>query len=204
MNPLAGAQFLLSAARLDQLPPPDRPEAAFAGRSNAGKSSALNALCSHGGLARVSRTPGRTQLLNFFEITPGGIAARLVDLPGYGYAQVGREQRRDWGPVIGGYVEHRSCLRGLVLVSDVRHALTDFDRQLLAWAFSLGRPVHVLLTKADKLGRGAAGAHLAAVRKELPKLHAMATAQLFSATAGAGVDEARELVAGWLTAPGSP
>ncbi|HUS25334.1 MAG TPA: ribosome biogenesis GTP-binding protein YihA/YsxC [Candidatus Binatia bacterium] len=191
----SAACFLVSAAELSQLPADGMPEVAFSGRSNAGKSSALNALCAQRQLARVSRTPGRTQLLNFFDL-PGG---RLVDLPGYGYAEVAREQQRDWGRVLTGYIEHRPMLRGIVLVSDIRHALVDFDRQLLAWTARVGRPMHVLLTKADKLSRSQAMARLKEVERALPNLHPGAKAQLFSATAGTGVEEARKAVLDWLT-----
>jgi GTP-binding protein len=195
MDPaFATARFLTSAARLDQLPAPDRPEVAFAGRSNAGKSSALNRICAQRGLARVSATPGRTQLLNFFELPAG----RLVDLPGYGYAKAPPGARRDWGALVTGYVETREALRGLVLVMDARHPLTDFDRQLLAWAASLELPCHILLTKSDKLKSAAARSTLAAVGRELAGLHAGASVQLFSSTTGAGVDEARAALLRWL------
>jgi GTP-binding protein len=194
LNPFASIRFLMSAAHLEQLPEPDRPEVAFAGRSNAGKSSALNRLCSQKQLARVSNTPGRTQLLNFFELPTG----RLVDLPGYGYADVPTAVRRDWGALVTGYVEMRQNLRGLVLVMDARHPLTDFDRQMLAWAFTQQLACHVLVTKADKLKFGAQKKTLADVKRALPSLHAMATAQLFSAETGLGVEEARMVVQSWL------
>jgi GTP-binding protein len=194
MNPFAAARFLTSCADLAHLPPADRAELAFAGRSNAGKSSALNALCAHGGLARVSKTPGRTQLLNFFEL-PGG---RLVDLPGYGFAQVPHRVRDDWGALVGGYVESRRALRGIVLVMDARHPLTPFDRQMLDWARAQGLPCHVLLSKADKLASGAARRTLREVQTELPALGAGFTAQLFSAKTGLGVEEARGFLKGWL------
>jgi GTP-binding protein len=193
VNPFAGARFLLSAAQLAQLPAPDRPEIAFAGRSNAGKSSALNALCG-APLARVSKTPGRTQLLNFFELPQ----ARLVDLPGYGYADVPQRVRAGWGALVGGYVERRDGLRGLVLVMDARRPLTDFDRQLLGWLRAQYRPCHVLLTKSDKLAGGAARRTLAEVQRALPALADRSTVQLFSAKSGLGVAEARHVVAAWL------
>ncbi len=188
LYPLARARFLMSVAHLEQLPPPDRPELALAGRSNAGKSSALNALCGQGKLARVSNTPGRTQLLNFFELPAG----RLVDLPGYGFAKAPRSVRDDWGVLIDGYLASRECLRGLVVVMDSRHPLKDFDRMLLDWAATARVPCHLLLTKADKLTSGAARKTLREVERELPLLHAQATAQLFSAHDGTGVDSARE------------
>lgn len=187
-NPFARARFLTSAAQLSQLPPPDRPELAFAGRSNAGKSSALNALCGRKQLARVSRTPGRTQLLNFFELAEG----RIVDLPGYGFARAPKDLREGWGELIEGYLASRECLRGLALVMDARRPLTDFDRMMLAWAQAQGLPCHLLLTKADKLASGAQRKVLREVQHELPALHSRAAAQLFSANDGTGVESARE------------
>lgn len=194
LNPFASTRFLLSAAALDGLPPADRPEVAFAGRSNAGKSSALNRLCGQKQLARVSKTPGRTQLLNFFEV-PGG---RLVDLPGYGFAQVPGSVRRDWGALVTGYIESRVNLRGLVLVMDARHPLTDFDRQMLAWAAAQQLPCHVLLTKADKLKFSAQKRTFTDVAGTMPVLHDDASVQLFSSETGAGVEDARRIVLGWL------
>lgn len=198
LNPFASARFLMSGASLDQLPPEDRPEIAFAGRSNAGKSSALNRLCAQKQLARVSKTPGRTQLLNFFEVADG----RLVDLPGYGFAQVPEAVRRDWGRLVTGYIEVRRSLRGIVLVMDARHPLSDFDRQMLGWAAAQRLPCHVLLTKSDKLASGAAKRTLAEVERALPILHADATVQLFSSETGAGVDAARERLAAMLRQSG--
>ena len=194
MNPFAAARFLMSCADLAQLPPGDRAEAAFAGRSNAGKSSALNAICAHGGLARVSKTPGRTQLLNFFELAGG----RLVDLPGYGFAQVPHRVRDGWGALIGGYIETRRCLRGVVLIMDARHPLTPFDRQMLAWTGAQDLPCHILMSKSDKLASGASRKTLREVQAELPALGSGFTAQLFSAKTGAGVEEARSVLNAWL------
>lgn len=195
-NPLGDARFLLSVAQLQQLPAPDLPEVAFAGRSNAGKSSALNVLCSHKGLARVSKTPGRTQLLNFFELPD----ARLVDLPGYGFADVPLEVKRTWGPLINGYLRGRECLRGIVLIMDIRHPLTPFDRQMLSWAQDGDRAVHILLTKCDKLTPSAARRALAEVQKQLAAQAGAPTVQLFSAHNKQGADEARAKVKGWLGA----
>lgn len=196
-NPFARARFLTSAAQLEQLPPPDRPELAFAGRSNAGKSSALNALCGRRQLARVSRTPGRTQLLNFFELEgeapPQG---RIVDLPGYGFARVPKDLREGWGGLIEGYLARRRCLRGVALVMDARHPLTDFDRAMLDWSAAQGLPCHVLLTKADKLAAGAARRTLREVQQAL---RGAASAQLFSAHDGTGVEDARARLAAWLS-----
>jgi GTP-binding protein len=194
-NAFAGASFLLSAAKAAQLPRDEQPEAAFVGRSNSGKSSALNAVCQQRQLARVSRTPGRTQLINLFGVPAGG---RLVDLPGYGFAQVPEAVRRDWGALVGGYVENRSNLRGLVVLMDIRHPLTDLDRQMLAWCAARGLPGHVLLTKADKLGYGAAKTTLLKVRTELKNIDAQLTVQTFSALKLEGVEELRGVLSAWL------
>jgi GTP-binding protein len=194
-NPFITAEFLTSAARLNQAPADAGREAAFAGRSNAGKSSALNAITGHKGLARTSKTPGRTQLINFFALSA---EARLVDLPGYGYAKVPPEVKAQWQRHLTAYLEHREALVGLVLLMDVRHPLTDFDREMLGWCRHADLPVHVLLTKADKLKRGAAQNILLSVRRELAALHPQASAQLFSALDGTGLEEARALLAAWL------
>lgn len=191
-NPFSNAAFLLSCAKLVQLPDDALPEVAFVGRSNAGKSSALNVLCAHRGLARVSKTPGRTQLINMFGLNNG--SARLVDLPGYGYAKVPGQVRQDWGKLIGEYLAVRENLRLLVVMMDVRHPLTPLDVQMLDWAKARGLPCHVLLTKADKLSRGAAAAALLGVGKALTAYGEGYTAQLFSATTPSGVDGARAAV----------
>lgn len=182
----------MSCAHLEQLPEPDVPEIAFAGRSNAGKSSALNAITDQKLLARVSNTPGRTQLLNYFEIAGLG---RLVDLPGYGYAKVPGAIRRDWGKLVTDYIEFRQNLSGIVVIMDIRHPLTDYDRQLIGWAAEKQIGVHCLLTKCDKLGFGAAKTTLVDVRRALGP---MATAQLFSSVDKTGVDEAREKFLFWM------
>ena len=198
-NPLAQARFLLSAARFAQLPGDGLPEVAFVGRSNAGKSSALNVICQQKQLARVSKTPGRTQLINLFDVPLGGnVAGRLVDLPGYGFAQVPLEVRRNLGKLVGGYVEQRANLRGLVVVMDIRHPLTDLDRQMLGWCTGRGLAGHVLLTKADKLGHGAMKSTLLKVRAELAKMDPELSVQAFSAQTPAGVDEARAVLFAWL------
>ena len=186
-------RFLTSAAALGGLPADVGREVAFAGRSNAGKSSALNAITGVNGLARVSKTPGRTRLLNVFSLTE---AMRLVDLPGYGYAKVPEAERLKWGEMVGSYLGDRESLAGLMLVMDIRHPLTDFDQQMLGFAGDLQLPVHVLLSKADKLKRGAAAKSLADTRKGL---RGWGTAQLFSAHSGEGVDEAQKLLADWLS-----
>jgi len=185
-------RFLTSAASLVGLPADVGREVAFAGRSNAGKSSALNAVTGVAGLARVSKTPGRTRLLNLFEVGPG---MRLMDLPGYGYAKVSEAERLQWGALVEGYLGSRESLAGLISVMDIRHPLTDFDRQLLGFAGELRLPVHVLLSKADKLGRGAAASSLAQVKRDLL---GWGTAQLFSAHSGQGVDDAQRQLVKWL------
>lgn len=179
------ASFLKSAAKASQLPPDAGLEVAFAGRSNAGKSSAINALCGQKALARTSKTPGRTQLINVFDLPEG---RRLIDLPGYGFAKVPESVRRQWGRMIEEYLNQRQSLAGLVLIMDVRHPLTDHDRQMLAWCTHRRLPVHCLLTKADKLKRGAAASTLLALRRQLPALHAGAGVQLFSSLKHSGVE----------------
>ena len=156
------AQFLTSAAKLHQCPPDEGWEVAFAGRSNAGKSSAINSLTNNQKLAKTSKTPGRTQLINFFELSP---AQRLVDLPGYGFAKVPVAVKKEWTRQLENYLAKRQCLRGMILLMDVRHPLQPFDEQMLNWALAAHMPVHILLTKADKLKKGPANNSLLAVRK---------------------------------------
>ena len=186
LNPFLQARFLMSGAKPEQLPRDEVPEVAFAGRSNAGKSSALNTLCNQKNLARVSKTPGRTQLVNLFDVPGHG---RLVDLPGYGFADVPLAVKQDWGRLVGGFVENRLNLRLLVVVMDIRHPLTDLDFQMLGWAEGRQLPAHVLLTKADKLGFGASKNTLLKVRRELA---GGTTAQLFSSSEKKGVEEVLE------------
>ena len=193
---LERAQYLLSAHNTRQLPDDVGAEVAFAGRSNAGKSSALNALTRQNSLARVSKTPGRTQQLVFFEVSP---EAKLVDLPGYGYAKVPLDLQAHWQAFIDQYFRTREALRGLVVVMDIRHPLKDYDRQMLAYAVQRGLPAHALLTKADKLGRGQQGIALQKVRKELHSSFGdTVSVQTFSGPARQGVDEARGIIGGWL------
>ncbi len=187
------ARFLSSAAQGTQLPPDHGHEVAFAGRSNCGKSSAINALCQQRRLARTSKTPGRTQTINFFGISEN---TRLVDLPGYGYAKVGASQRRRWQGLIETYLTARRSLQGLVLVMDIRHPLTDYDRQMLDWCGHRRLAVHILLTKADKLKRGPALNTLLNVRRELDD--SVVSAQLFSALDKTGLDEAYAVLDHWL------
>lgn len=189
------AEFHISVAKPDQLPPAVGPEIAFAGRSNAGKSSAINTLVGHKRLAFVSKTPGRTQLINFFRLNNG---AFLVDLPGYGYAAVPEEVRRSWGRLIERYLGERDALVGLVLIADSRRGLTDLDRQLLGWFAPSGKPVHVLLTKSDKLSKREAADVLRAVRGELETLGLKSSAQMFSSLKATGVDEAGATLSAWF------
>jgi GTP-binding protein len=202
-NPLASARFALAAHNARQLPPDRGREVAFAGRSNAGKSSALNTLAHQAGLARTSKTPGRTQQLVYFNVAPD---RHLVDLPGYGYAKVPEDLRAHWQAFINEYFRTREALAGLVVVMDSRHPLREYDRDMIAFATGRSLPAHCLLTKADKLGRGEQARTLAAVRKDLAESYGDTVGvQLFSSTSGLGVDEARRVVGNWLVAvPGEP
>ncbi|NJD05395.1 MAG: YihA family ribosome biogenesis GTP-binding protein [Methylococcaceae bacterium] len=197
MNPLYHrARYLTSAPHLRAAPPDSGYEVAFAGRSNAGKSSAINAITRQKSLARTSKTPGRTQLLNFFELDT---ERRLVDLPGYGYAKVPEAVQRQWGEAMAEYVERRHSLQGLFLLMDIRHPLTDFDWQMLAWCHHRRMPAHIALTKADKLSHGAAKATLLKVRSQTAQANGPeVSVQLFSALAGLGIDEAHRLLDRWL------
>jgi GTP-binding protein len=192
------AEFLTSANTPSQFVPDRGAEVAFAGRSNAGKSSAINAILGRRGLARTSKTPGRTQLVNFFAVGEG---VRVTDLPGYGYARVPDEVRAHWGKLMDSYFRQRQSLSGLFIVMDVRRPLTDFDQGMLGWAAESGCPVHILLTKADKLSRGAGSAALHSVRRTLGE---GATVQLFSALKGTGVEEARKTLDAFLAASDEP
>lgn len=198
-NPLHSARFVLSTPEPRALPADRGTEIAFAGRSNAGKSSALNALVGTHGLARTSRTPGRTQHLVVFALP--GDERRLIDLPGYGYAKVPDAVRLQWRGALEHYLQHRQSLRALALVMDIRHPLTPFDHQMLAFCAAHALPCHVLLTKADKLGRGQIAQTLLRVQRELAALEGNFTAQAFSAPAGTGVEQARTTLAHWLAAP---
>ncbi|MCC5860484.1 MAG: YihA family ribosome biogenesis GTP-binding protein [Gammaproteobacteria bacterium] len=200
MSAYPAASFLKSAHSPGQFVPDEGMEVAFAGRSNAGKSSALNAIVGRRQFARVSRTPGRTQLVNFFALddaVTGG--RRLVDLPGYGFARVPEAMQRHWRRLMEGYFTDRRALTGLMLVVDSRRGLMDYDRQMLAWAAGARCPVHVLLTKADKLSRGVAARTLAEVRRELEP--SAGSVQLFSALARQGVEEARQALEALMPAP---
>ena len=191
-NPLRGAAFVLAAHRLDQLPADTGAELAFAGRSNAGQSSAINALVGHAALARTSKTPGRTPQLVVFTLPDGH---RLVDLPGYGYAKVPPALRQHWKQEIDAYLRMRQALRGLVLIGDIRHAPAAFDQQMLAFCAAIELPCLVLLSKADKLSRAQVRTRQREVEGEIAKDGARAQMIPFSATVGTGVQEARVAVA---------
>jgi len=197
-NPLRGARFVLAAHEPRQLPQDTGAEIAFAGVSNAGKSSALNALVGHAALARTSKTPGRTQQIVVFELPNG---ARLIDLPGYGYAKVPASMREHWRHAIDGYLRNRKSLRGLVLIADLRQALKEYDAQMLRFCAAIALPCVVLLSKADKLSRAQALARQREVQKQIAKIRSSAGTILFSATILAGVEEARTEVAELLGMP---
>ncbi len=187
MNPIYHqAKFINSSPDLRDTPADHGKEVAFAGRSNAGKSSAINTLTRQNGLARISKTPGRTQMLNFFEINP---EQRFVDLPGYGYAKVPVAVKKKWHELMEKYLTKRKSLCAIILVMDVRHPLTEFDWQMVEWCQHTGLPLHILLTKADKLTYGAAKNTLLQVQKELKETHIKMTIQLFSSLKKLGIDE---------------
>lgn len=185
-------------AKPSGLPAPAGAEVAFAGRSNAGKSSAINTLVGHTRLAFVSKTPGRTQLINYFRLNNG---AFLVDLPGYGYAEVPVAVRKAWTSLLERYLKTRESLVGLVLIMDSRHPLTELDWNMIQWFAPTGKPIHILLTKADKLTRNAQAQALALVRRELADYSGQISMQLFSSLHKTGVDEVEHIVAPWLGAP---
>jgi GTP-binding protein len=195
LSPIQHARFLLSAATVGDFPPEAGPELAFAGRSNVGKSSAINALAGRRRLAFSSKTPGRTQTINFFDL---GDAGRLADLPGYGYASVPQALRASWDALIGGYLTGRGTLAGVVVLMDARHPLTDNDRNFLEWLRPVAAPRLVLLSKADKLPRAERAKTLAATRAALDNAALTSTVQLFSSSSGEGVEEARDQLDRWL------
>ncbi len=192
------AQFLLSAPSVKQCPDDTGKEVAFAGRSNAGKSSAINTLTNNKKLARTSKTPGRTQLLNFFTLTDD---CRLVDLPGYGFAKVPKAMKQAWDRNLAGYLQERQSLQGLVMLMDIRHPLRQYDWQMIRWASESGMPVHLLLTKADKLKKGPAKSTLLQVERDLEDENLMEniTIQTFSSLKKEGINELKEKLQSWLT-----
>ena len=190
------AEFLTSASKLSQCPPDEGWEVAFAGRSNAGKSSAINSLTGNKKMAKTSKTPGRTQLINFFQLTE---SQRLVDLPGYGFAKVPLAVKREWTKQLENYLQKRQSLRGLILLMEVRRPMQPFDQQMLTRALEASMPVHILLTKADKLKKGPAGNILLKVRSELKPYRQLASVQLFSATKHTGHQDLIKVLDAWLT-----
>ena len=195
MSAFVQASFSASAAKPGDIPPEAGPELAFAGRANAGKSSAINALTGRKRLAFVSRTPGRTRTINFFDL---GACGRLADLPGYGYASAPRTLRAGWEPLVGGYLAGRSCLAGVVVLMDARRPLAAGDRHFLAWLAPVAAPRLILLSKSDKLPRAEGARALKHAREALARSGIAATVMLFSSRNRQGVDEARKLLGGWL------
>ncbi|HAT1820944.1 TPA: YihA family ribosome biogenesis GTP-binding protein [Legionella pneumophila] len=195
INLYSKAVFLKSAARVNQLPEDSGYEVAFAGRSNAGKSSALNCLTNNKNLARTSKTPGRTQLINLFSLDE---QRRLVDLPGYGYAKVAMEVKLEWQKNLAHYLEVRQCLRGLILLMDVRHPLKDLDQILVNWALHRELPVHILLTKSDKLSRSEVKNAVLKVRQYYELAEHLVSVQAFSSVKKDGVEELISVLDCWF------
>lgn len=194
-NPYRQAEFLLSVNKWSQLPSDDAIEVAFAGRSNAGKSSAINTISNIKSLCRTSKTPGRTQMINYFSIDPN---RHLVDLPGYGYAKVPLKIKQHWQNLLERYLIDRLALKGVMMIMDVRRPLTEYDCLMLQWCQKAQMPAHILLTKADKFKRGAAQNILLKVRRTLESDYPGTTVQLFSALKKTGVDDAREVLDQWF------
>lgn len=190
------ATFTISAPDIRRLPDDSGIEVAFAGRSNAGKSSALNTLTNQKSLARTSKTPGRTQLINVFEIAEN---KRLIDLPGYGYAKVPLEMKVKWQKALGEYLEKRECLKGLVILMDIRHPLKDLDKDLIQWAVDSELPILALLTKCDKLSQGQRSTEVLKVKKVLKELKADITVQAFSSLKRTGSEQATAVIQGWFS-----
>ncbi|WP_406732258.1 ribosome biogenesis GTP-binding protein YihA/YsxC [Vibrio scophthalmi] len=187
--------FITSAPDIRHLPEDEGIEIAFAGRSNAGKSSSLNRLTNQKSLAKTSKTPGRTQLINLFKVTEG---CHIVDLPGYGFAQVPLELKKKWQKSLGEYLQQRQCLKGLVVLMDIRHPMKDLDQQLIFWAVDSGIPVQVLLTKADKLKSGARKAQLLKIQEEAIGFGGTVKVDAFSSLKGIGVDVLRNKLDEWF------
>ncbi len=190
------ATFATSAPDISKLSADTGIEVAFAGRSNAGKSSALNTLTNQKSLARTSKTPGRTQLINVFDL---GNDRRLVDLPGYGFAKVPLAMKQKWQKALGEYLQQRESLKGLVVLMDIRHPLKDLDKDLIYWAAESELPILVLLTKADKLSQGKRSAEVLKVRKKLAELNADISVQAFSSLKRTGVEQATKVICTWLS-----
>jgi len=188
------AYFLLSVANVEQLPPDLGIEVAIIGRSNAGKSSVLNRITQNKGLARVSKTPGRTQMVNLFVLDEH---RRMADLPGYGYAKVPLAAKRKWEQLVDAYISERECLKGIVLVMDIRHPFKDLDKKCLEYCGQRGLPVHLLLNKADKLSKNEVAVTVKSVRAQLAEYENPVTFQLFSALKGVGIKELQSVLDGW-------
>lgn len=189
------ANFLISAANIRQAPQDDGFEVAFIGRSNSGKSSAINALCNQNKLCRTSKTPGRTQLLNFFRLDEN---RRIVDLPGYGYAKAPSIEKIQWQERITDYLTHRNCLRGLILLMDIRHPITDYDVNFISWCMNQNKSIYVLLTKADKLNRGPALTQLQTAQQQLNKYRNIIGIQVFSALKHQGLEQVYVILDSWF------
>nr|WP_261314785.1 MULTISPECIES: ribosome biogenesis GTP-binding protein YihA/YsxC [Vibrio] len=187
--------FITSAPDIRHLPEDEGVEIAFAGRSNAGKSSALNRLTNQKSLAKTSKTPGRTQLINLFKVEEG---CHIVDLPGYGFAQVPVEMKNKWQKSLGEYLQKRECLKGLVVLMDIRHPMKDLDQQMIFWAIDSRIPVQVLLTKADKLKSGARKQTLLKIRKQVETFGGDVSVDVFSSLKGLGVDQLRAKLDTWF------
>lgn len=195
-NPYHLARFLKSASKIAQLPTDEGIEVAFVGRSNAGKSSALNCLTGNQQLARTSKTPGRTQLINLFTLQDEN--HRLVDLPGYGYAKVPLETKLNWQATLALYLETRQCLKGLIVLMDIRHPLKELDQSMISWCISRELPIHILLTKADKISRGQAQTTLLSVQKHYELLEGLLSVQTFSSLKRQGLDELISTLNSWF------
>lgn len=190
--------FVISAPDITHLPADEGIEVAFAGRSNAGKSSALNTLTNQKSLARTSKTPGRTQLINLFRVEDN---LHLVDLPGYGYAEVPEEMKRKWQRALGEYLQKRNCIKGLVVLMDIRHPLKELDQQMVQWAVDVDLPVLILLTKADKLASGARKAQLNMVREAILPFQGDVQVEIFSSLKKIGIDKLRLKLDEWFNLP---
>ncbi|WP_223789656.1 ribosome biogenesis GTP-binding protein YihA/YsxC [Marinicella meishanensis] len=196
-NLFSHCEFLISAYKTSQLPPDEGMEIAFAGRSNSGKSTTINALTNHKGLAKVSKTPGRTQLFNCFQFQPN---MRLVDLPGYGYAKVPAKMKKHWDKEIDSYLMNRQSLIGVVIIMDIRHPMKKFDEQMLTWAHQSGLHSHVLLNKADKLNNNDIKKTLMQVNQQIKQYSQSTTCQVFSALRRQGTAELSQILTPWFTA----
>lgn len=200
MSILHHSTFFTTVNHFKDLPVSDHPEVAFAGRSNAGKSSAINVLCNQKRLAFSSNTPGRTQHINYFTVgRKDETYGYLVDLPGYGFAKTPRDVKDHWNQLLSKYLEDRPQIKGLVLMLDIRRGFTDLDRQMVEWFAPLAKPIHVLLTKSDKVTRNAGAIALINVKKELQDMAGdWGTAQVFSSTNRVGLEQASEIIGGWI------